>query len=496
MPYTYREYENVEPQQRGTTKYAVVGVWESDSSNDAPIKQIRIDRALIPSSRLNELHEFDVIERLHVRRQHYAIVRGFIYKKGPFYFPCRELAEESILHNAIGHTVYSLLTDTIYCQNLTEGEFVTVLDYHVAALGRTYMLHEGKYITDSVSGDIVPCNNCGEAILIRDQNGIVNNLIEHDGYYYCCEECLDAATHVWSDGTRHHEPEPSNDQFYSYHSAPRPALHETTAEHPWLIGFEIEQESRSLYNEMDYGEHEFDLPCEWFCERDGSLDYGYELISPAYNLTKEMRTIKAALRKLDKGGYIVGGTYRCGGHITISHVTYPRHMSARFADKLTGVFALLLALYPQRLNGTYAEYKKKYDCVHNPVKYSPFHFKRSGAVELRIFARVHSLSCILWRLSLLRMLLVELDCPSVEDIVAKLRDKRTRLHAKLREVYSEQRVADKIMLVSAFAKHWQAMKVNHKEADVIADFVTLNYRDDVDRQTVEPVDERHVLESV
>lgn len=251
------------------------------------------------------------------------------------------------------------------------------------------------------------CPRCSENIC-HDSNSFEYMVPIVDADEDWCQSCAEEdATYYEGDDNNeegYYVDPPNNSGLSGYHDGPR-EMEDTTKEHPFLIGFEIEKEDREMRNKITKG---VELPAGWALEEDGSLDdaTGFELISPAFNLKNKERILSefGSVRKLLDAGY----SKACGGHISISHKELK---PAELADRLTPLFPLLMALYPKRLETSYSAPKKKKD--DSDDRYVAFSFgsaawaSRGDRIELRIFSAVPSHNTLVRRFRLLEHCLLE-----------------------------------------------------------------------------------------
>ena len=240
------------------------------------------------------------------------------------------------------------------------------------------------------------CHGCGE-IYYSDYP----NRVSREGHGFCSEECLDehnlasgmlkvmvGSGHEWFTG----------DQLLPYNSR-QSNFANATAKDPYVIGFEVEKEDCGY---LDCYDEVGDLVRDayhrgWLCVSDGSLDeYGFELVSPAYNLTAtDGLWSRRDLQRDCEEYHELNADYtgNCGGHITLSKL----NMTGPELINHLGEFpALLFALYPSRLRGEYA-----YGRTKDQTKISRDKFRaincQDNRVEFRIFSAVRSGENLEWR---------------------------------------------------------------------------------------------------
>lgn len=198
---------------------------------------------------------------------------------------------------------------------------------------------------------------------------------------------------------------------------------DTTSEaHPFLVGLEVEKEDGSFCDFTETG--------EWLAVRDGSLgDGGFELVSPAFNLTKNKSRISKMLDQVDSF-LDANTTTACGGHINLSQAGLSgKDLLARIEDCIP----LLYAMFPRRLSCDFTAPNVK--IYEEAGKYRAV---RVGGdrIEFRIFSRVTSREQLEWRIRLIKHFVEFGRLPIGEA----LKDKRSRLWALLREVYTDDKI--------------------------------------------------------
>lgn len=277
------------------------------------------------------------------------------------------------------------------------------------------------------SGDYYPiedthdCDSCCETCLTEDTQAVDDDSCVR----FCCDGCAeDAGYYIADDGSYHSEP-PDDLQSY-YDSSSR--IDRVTSGNPWLIGIEIEKEDidkrvtvRGAANRLD-----------WVATSDSSLDddSGYELASPAYNLSKW----DEIMRHLDSlADYInADATSNCGTHITISDC---RYSNTQLCDRLGQFPALLALLYSRRADNSYSYFNRKSDCRHSRTSF--INLTNPGRLEIRIFPRTKSVRQIKWRLRLVKWALEHQATPY---LAPHLTNPDSSLYKLLAEVLPPERI--------------------------------------------------------
>jgi hypothetical protein len=198
----------------------------------------------------------------------------------------------------------------------------------------------------------------------------------------------------------------------------------------YSLGIEIEKNDKELLIEHKA------LPLydtiRWAKERDGSLgDYGFELVSPIYDLFKdtvENDILVSPLKELINAKF----DDRCGGHINIGCV----HCSpGELFKKFKFIYPLLYAMYPHRNNNRYCQVKHLHDYDD---KYAAI-YKKSYALEFRIFPAVENITDLLWRLRFMRHI-VKRDL-SESAIFADIDNENSELNSLLLSKFKANEVA-------------------------------------------------------
>jgi hypothetical protein len=210
----------------------------------------------------------------------------------------------------------------------------------------------------------------------------------------------------------------------------------TTDNHPYLVGLEVEKEDSSFVDFTDIG--------EWIAVKDGSLsDGGFELVSPAFNLTKNKPRVSKLLDQVDR---FLGAstTQGCGGHINLSKAG---RSGPELLSDIEDSIPLLYAMFPKRLKGDYSSPN-----VKNFEESGKYRAVRVGddRIEFRIFSRVTSRAQLEWRIRFIKHLVEEGRLPIEEA----LQDRRSKLWSLLREVYSDEKIANLASMYEPFTWYY------------------------------------------
>jgi len=221
--------------------------------------------------------------------------------------------------------------------------------------------------------------------------------------------------------------------FYAYKNSTR--IHKTTHKDPYLIGFEIEKEDSTYHDELMDSTKGLQLPKGWMCVKDSSLKYkgGFELISPAYNLTKDMDVIKKELKKFE---HLINANYSqwCGGHISISKRGYTGNDLALIHKPLLCYF---LTLFPARLRNVNIHKYTFATCLEMSKKHKPFHTEGNGRFELRMISAVKSYKQLMRRIKTIHWFLNEE--PSFAQTYYAMKNKNGFLRKLYSPVYGYER---------------------------------------------------------
>ena len=222
-------------------------------------------------------------------------------------------------------------------------------------------------------------------------------------------------------------------------------LHGTTEKDPFLIGFEIEKEDRSFPKMLNEG---FKLPKGWICVKEDSLyygngTYGFELVTPAYNLTSQYRTI---LKSFDQAKDFLNANYTgsCGGHISVSKQGLSGVELAKIHKPMLSFF---IALFPSRLknrNINKLTFNESIDSERNNIKHKPFHCT-GPRFELRMINAVKSKKQLIRRMKTIKWFLE--NEPTYVHMIESMVNKNGELRKLYRPVYgleSWQEISDRL----------------------------------------------------
>lgn len=273
--------------------------------------------------------------------------------------------------------------------------------------------HNGYYFSD----DVVYAEDCNDYYHVDDIGSYV--FLHSDGCYYTEEE--------------------RTENRHSYHSGYRRML--TTENTKFTIGFEVEKEDEDVLNDWELDDVDNTM---WSREEDGSLCgvSGFELVSPTYDLMTDDLDTALATEILSAH---INAKYSdsCGGHINFGikgldgQETY---------DKVKGFVPVLLSLYQSRLSSRWCPAKKSYD----GNKYSAVVIK-SSYIEFRAPSAVLSVTNLLWRRDLLRIMASNLDKGTL-FFIREMLTPTSALHKHLLKVVSASTIYRRAAFAAALAE--------------------------------------------
>lgn len=246
--------------------------------------------------------------------------------------------------------------------------------------------------------------------------------------------------------------------LYGYHSIS--AIWETNSRTMYRFGIEAEKEDLSGKHicQVYQGNREEFLPNSWRAERDGSLGtYGFELISPIYNLAND--TYKQHLSE-PVLNYLIHSpvSFACGGHITVSKYNATPQW---YIDKAAQIIPLLYALYPKRAKRRgYSKFYTKNDYAE---RYNAINLGHSDRMEIRIFSAIKNLKQLEWRVKLLRILFTteKYEDLSWETVYKDMLDINSELGSHIYSLY-QKKYGEKVMLAAAYSKAFAVESIEWK----------------------------------
>lgn len=314
-------------------------------------------------------------------------------------------------------------------------------------VGDSISTYDGEVVH---SDDAYYCDGDGEyyadsSDLIYVDNGSCSGYYFSDDVVHAEDACDfyhvdDIGNYVFehSDGCYYTEEE-RTERCHSYHSGYRPML--TTDDTKFTIGFEVEKEDEEVLDNWDLDNVD---DTKWSREEDGSLDSnsGFELVSPTYDLMTDDLDTDVATDILSAH---INAKFsdNCGGHINFGikgldgQETY---------DKVKGFVPVLLSLYQARLRSRWCPAKKSY----NDSKYSAVVIKGSY-IEFRAPSAVISVTNLLWRRDLLRIMASNLDKGTL-FFIREMLTPTSALHKHLLKVVSAPTIYRRAAFAAALAE--------------------------------------------
>jgi hypothetical protein len=225
----------------------------------------------------------------------------------------------------------------------------------------------------------------------------------------------------------------------------------------FTVGFEIEKEDEDGY---DITYEQLYKRTKWIKEEDGSLgSYGYELVSPRMDLYGSF--LEESLND-DEIVTLINGDYSdsCGGHI---HIASTKYSNAQLFEGLSGFYPLLYAMYESRVYKNYSKAQKKHEY---------YRYQRTVAVnlndytvELRIFPAVKSVSNILWRRDLLRIMCDNINADEVK-VLKMMCNTNSKLYKHLRKIFTQETIIQKISKFIQYADDFSNKKIEFPTKNV------------------------------
>jgi len=194
------------------------------------------------------------------------------------------------------------------------------------------------------------------------------------------------------------------------------------------IGFEIE---KSQMPNFYFDKHDILNDTGFVLERDGSVDNGFELISPILDLYDQ--GILSHFEKV-RGFIDIPYVENAGGHINVS---IKGKSSEDTLLSLTGWLPLIYALYKGRANGSYSIAKKVNKLLVDTDKYQSVRTKPNDVVEFRIISAVKSFDQLEFRIALFQIIFENLGISFLE-VLTLLTNHKHKLNILLtKSVYKD-----------------------------------------------------------
>lgn len=270
-------------------------------------------------------------------------------------------------------------------------------------------------------------------------------------------DCYDYYDNVYywdCDGEYHHEPEPDEDSgdLWEYDHGEKEKnfteIDKVDGENV-TFGFGMEIEKSQM---PDFPFDKWDVYNETgaVLERDGSVDNGFELKTPVYNLFSPKTDER--LEKLRQFADI-RGVENAGGHIGFS-------MSGKNDEELidlcAGFIPLIFAMYKKRLSNDYCNGKSIKALKESGEKMQAIRL-RGHYIEFRVIASVKSYQSVIFRLNFFRILAKNIG-KTFSQVIGMAVNKNSDLHKLLTgDVYSdsdkfERLIRDAIEVNNQFGK--------------------------------------------
>lgn len=320
-----------------------------------------------------------------------------------------------------------------YCEECAEQELSTCEHCGSTGLKDDMFYVDDNYYCESCYNDLfVTCEECGEVISVDDAYyyggtpycdecynncftrcaGCDNDYPNDDMYYdddtncYYCEECYRNLT---------------NNIIKDYHERDIDLDFKKLASDntELYLGFELEVENGNVDNEDRNNDARYirtHFPELGLCfEHDGSLDYGFEIISQPMTMNyiyEHKEDFKAILKYLDDKGYQSHNGGRCGLHVHISKKAFGESNSDTLDKNIkklllfTETYKNELITFSRRQNFHYCEFisskiKTSYDNMNKDIyyksgevlqglnkrinRYQVVNLENSNTIELRVF---------------------------------------------------------------------------------------------------------------
>ena len=286
----------------------------------------------------------------------------------------------------------------------------------------------------------------------------------HDGYLYPEDDVVyaeDTCEHYHVDDIGNcvfwHEDEgcyytyePEERDCHPYHSGFRRDY--TTPETIFKFGVEVEKDDEGWtcgqWNLSDVDS------TGWCREDDSSLNDGFELVSPTYDLFDDK--FDNDINGEDFRGSLLRDhinadyTYKtCGGHMSFSVVGKTGRQTY---DLYAGFMPFLFSLYHQRLGRTYSKLKTSAE-LKCPSGYDKYNAVRihGNYIEFRVISAVPNVKTLFWRRDLLRIM-AKHKKQGIGWWIAQALDESTPLHKHLLEVYPVDRIKQLMVIAARIGK--------------------------------------------
>jgi hypothetical protein len=193
----------------------------------------------------------------------------------------------------------------------------------------------------------------------------------------------------------------------------------------------------------------------WVKEDDGSLNNatGYELVTPAFDLLDDKMDEEINNNRVLRDLINASHSSACGGHINLGSSIYN---TEQLFEGISGFFPLFYSIYEHRLEKNYSKAKKKHH-YYSRDKYSSI-FIKDNVVEIRIPSAVVSVTNLLWRRDLMRIIVENIN-KSEMQVLRMLVNQKSKLHIHLRKVYSVDKMIEKIEKFVKYSEEFNNVKL-------------------------------------
>ena len=270
--------------------------------------------------------------------------------------------------------------------------------------------------------------------LVTLHNGDICHLdfacyVEEEGDYFHSDDCF-----FWeSDDAYHLEPEPEEEDntLFEYANGPQEKsfVNEDHEEGAQKFGFGMEIEKGDM-PDFDFNKNDLHEETGATIEKDGSVDNGFELKTPVYNLfSKKTDERLLQLKKFAD----VKNVENAGGHIGFS---MEGKTDEQLLDLCRGFLPLIYAMHKKRMSNSYCTAKKVEDIKNDGAKMQSIRM-RGNYIEFRIFSSVKSFETVLFRLSFFRILAGNLGANFSKVLLMALNTKHSLHKLLVNDVYAD-----------------------------------------------------------
>lgn len=318
---------------------------------------------------------------------------------------------------------------------LTEDTVYTYDDHVVLTEDATYCESDGEYYADASDLAYVSYGYNSDRYYRVDDVVYCDN----DGEYYHTDS-IGEYIYLHSDG-EYRDYEEENGYCHSYHSGDRHDL--TTSDTKFSIGFEVEKEDLDVLQSWDLSDVD---DTKWVREEDCSLDSdsGFELVSPTYDLMTDDLDNDVATDILS-AHLNASHSSNCGGHINFG---IKGLNGTEVYEKVQGFVPVILSLYQNRLRSRYCAPKKEYK--YGEAKFSAVNVK-NGYIEFRVPPAVLSVTNLLWRRDLLRIMAKNTDKGTL-FFIREMLTPTSELHKHLLKVVDAPTIVRRAAFAAAMAE--------------------------------------------